>query len=88
MICWPDGTPKSTDNFFNAVPITAPTEPPKRKHRRSKLEQSVIALDTPEERKQRRETRHYNIISFSPNPQADADKSARISGKGNNRRSV
>lgn len=52
---WPDGTIYSTNNDFTAMPprgntIAEPQEPKKHGPRRTKTEQSVIALETTQER--------------------------------------
>jgi hypothetical protein len=58
----------------------------------SAREQSITALMSFEERKERREAKvlrdnSKNSITFSKSPQSDADKTARLMGKQNNRRS-
>lgn len=53
MITWEDGTPKSTDNFFNVAP---PSLPPIKKKRvyvkrirkyKSKKEQPILVAEAP-----------------------------------------
>ena len=69
-----------------------PKLPAKSGPKPSKAHMAITALESPEDRKERRSARVLrnnaaNSITFSRSPQADADKTARLRGKQNNSRS-
>lgn len=72
---WPDGTPRSQDNAFASVPprgIDKPCTAPRKRgpKPKSKVQQAAMALETPEERKERQQ-RETKLMDQQGRPRVD-----------------